>query len=148
MHDLYNFCNTFTVFIVLFCLSFFSMSSMSVQKRAQMLYQDCMGCLNRAQTILENVSVIHTHWQRFMLVTHTHTVIFNGHVISMFFLSCFCRWDQQLKWTKTWMRQQLWLSRWISTPWTYTMPVSPMKWSSEGRCRVWSCVFTYINETC
>uniref|UniRef100_A0A8C2B214 Desmoplakin a n=1 Tax=Cyprinus carpio TaxID=7962 RepID=A0A8C2B214_CYPCA len=32
-----------------------SMSSMSVQKRAQMLYQDCMGCLNRAQTILENM---------------------------------------------------------------------------------------------
>ncbi|XP_059358499.1 desmoplakin-A isoform X1 [Carassius carassius] len=32
-----------------------SMSSISVQKRAQMLYQDCMGCLNRAQTILDNM---------------------------------------------------------------------------------------------
>uniref|UniRef100_A0A671RYR5 Desmoplakin-like n=1 Tax=Sinocyclocheilus anshuiensis TaxID=1608454 RepID=A0A671RYR5_9TELE len=32
-----------------------SMSSMSVQKRAQMLYQDCMGCLNRAHNILENM---------------------------------------------------------------------------------------------
>uniref|UniRef100_A0A673K2K7 Desmoplakin-like n=1 Tax=Sinocyclocheilus rhinocerous TaxID=307959 RepID=A0A673K2K7_9TELE len=32
------------------------MSSMSVQKKAQMLHNDCMGCLNRAQNILENVS--------------------------------------------------------------------------------------------
>uniref|UniRef100_A0A673K7H1 Desmoplakin-like n=1 Tax=Sinocyclocheilus rhinocerous TaxID=307959 RepID=A0A673K7H1_9TELE len=33
------------------------MSSMSVQKKAQMLHNDCMGCLNRAQNILENVSM-------------------------------------------------------------------------------------------
>ncbi|XP_052466691.1 desmoplakin isoform X2 [Carassius gibelio] len=32
-----------------------SMSSMSIQKRAQMLHNDCMTCLNRAQTILENM---------------------------------------------------------------------------------------------
>ncbi|XP_042625432.1 desmoplakin [Cyprinus carpio] len=32
-----------------------SMSSMGVQKRVQMLYNDCIGCLNRAQTILENM---------------------------------------------------------------------------------------------
>ncbi|XP_050985774.1 desmoplakin-A isoform X1 [Labeo rohita] len=32
-----------------------SMSSISVQKRAQMLFQDCMGYLNRAQNILENM---------------------------------------------------------------------------------------------
>uniref|UniRef100_A0A673HD28 Desmoplakin-like n=1 Tax=Sinocyclocheilus rhinocerous TaxID=307959 RepID=A0A673HD28_9TELE len=32
-----------------------SMSSMSVQKRAQMLYQECMGCLNRAHNILDNM---------------------------------------------------------------------------------------------
>uniref|UniRef100_A0A9J7YEJ7 Desmoplakin a n=1 Tax=Cyprinus carpio carpio TaxID=630221 RepID=A0A9J7YEJ7_CYPCA len=32
-----------------------SMSSMGVQKRVQMLYNDCISCLNRAQTILENM---------------------------------------------------------------------------------------------
>ncbi|KAF4116930.1 desmoplakin-A isoform X1 [Onychostoma macrolepis] len=32
-----------------------SMSSMSVQKRAQLLYQDCMGYLTRAHNILENM---------------------------------------------------------------------------------------------
>ncbi|XP_073705959.1 desmoplakin-A-like isoform X2 [Garra rufa] len=32
-----------------------SVSSISVQKRAQMLYQDCMGYLNRAQNILETM---------------------------------------------------------------------------------------------
>ncbi|XP_016120953.1 uncharacterized protein [Sinocyclocheilus grahami] len=34
-----------------------SMSSMSVQKRAQMLHNECMGCLNRAQNILENMGL-------------------------------------------------------------------------------------------
>ncbi|XP_051554187.1 desmoplakin-like isoform X1 [Myxocyprinus asiaticus] len=32
-----------------------SMSSMSAQKRAQMLYNECMNCLERAQHILENM---------------------------------------------------------------------------------------------
>lgn len=39
---------------------FFSMTSMSVQKRAQLLYQECFSYLKRAQSLLENVSVFHT----------------------------------------------------------------------------------------
>lgn len=55
---------------------------MSVQKRAQLLYQECFSYLKRAQNLLENVSVFHTLSLRCMWHTATDSSwfwYFTGH---------------------------------------------------------------------